>query len=189
MKLIINFDFFFSVFCKNGHLCSFDCGLIEKDVEVYFSGYLKPIHSDDASIEGGVPGKRFGPIASWWMTGFDVGENPTIGFTTELGDYICMEPSAEYAPFMKSRMTKIYICKIVIEFLIYEPDATYEDLLTKLQVSQTVRIPWKKKILLYFLSITDYKYNEFQFVDHFSAKRLIERFQRGYFAALRAFHM
>ncbi|XP_058795195.1 DNA (cytosine-5)-methyltransferase 1-like [Phymastichus coffea] len=125
----------YSVYCKNGHLCCFDSGLIEKDVEIYFSGYIKPIHSDDPATKDGIPGKKFGPMVWWWMTGFDIGEQPTVGLSTELGDYICMKPSVEYAPFMKSVMTKIYISKIVIEFLIYEPNASYEDLLSKLQTT------------------------------------------------------
>ncbi|XP_001607336.1 DNA (cytosine-5)-methyltransferase 1 [Nasonia vitripennis] len=123
----------FSVYCNNGHLCPFDSGLIERDVEIYFSGYVKPIYSDDPSIENGVPGKNFGPIVEWWSTGFDIGEQPTVAISTEIGDYILMEPSDEYKPFMHSVLIKILIGKIVIEYLVYEPHATYEDLLNKLQ--------------------------------------------------------
>ncbi|XP_023248087.1 DNA (cytosine-5)-methyltransferase PliMCI [Copidosoma floridanum] len=127
----------FSVYCKNGHLCSFDSGLIDKDKEIYFSGYVKPIYSEDPVITDGVaiPGKNFGPIVEWWTTGFDVGEKPTVGFCTELGDYLLMEPSPEYASFMETATLKIFVSKTVIEFVLHEPDASYEDLLRKLQVS------------------------------------------------------
>lgn len=123
------------MYCNNGHLCPFDSGLIERDIEIFFSGYVKPIYSDDPSIENGVPGKDFGPIVEWWSTGFDIGEQPTVAVSTEVGDYILMEPSDEYKPFMQSVLVKILIGKIVIEYLVYEPHATYEDLLNKLQVN------------------------------------------------------
>lgn len=47
-----------SVYCKRGHLCPIDTGLIEKNVELFFSGYAKPIYDDDPSLEGkwGAPG-------------------------------------------------------------------------------------------------------------------------------------
>lgn len=41
-----------SVYCKRGHLCPIDTGLIEKDVELFFSGSAKPIYEDDPSLEG-----------------------------------------------------------------------------------------------------------------------------------------
>lgn len=41
-----------SVYCKRGHLCPIDTGLIEKDVELLFSGSAKPIYEDDPSPEG-----------------------------------------------------------------------------------------------------------------------------------------
>lgn len=42
----------FSVYCKRGHLCPIDTGLIEKNVELFFSGSAKPIYDDDPSLEG-----------------------------------------------------------------------------------------------------------------------------------------
>ena len=46
-----------------------------------------------------------------------------------------MEPSPEYAPIMDSVREKIYMSKLVIEFVSDNLYATYEDLLNKLQVS------------------------------------------------------
>lgn len=43
-----------SVYDKHGHLCPFDANLIERNVELYFSGFLKPIYSENATPEGTV---------------------------------------------------------------------------------------------------------------------------------------
>ncbi|XP_066590215.1 DNA (cytosine-5)-methyltransferase 1-like isoform X2 [Prorops nasuta] len=124
---------YFSVYDKNGHLCAFDSGLVEKNVMLYFSGYIKPIYEENSSPEGGVPTKDMGPINEWWLSGFDGGEFALIGFNTAFAEYILMEPSEAYAPFMDSVKEKIYMSKIVIEFLLDEVNLSYEDLLNKLQ--------------------------------------------------------
>ncbi|XP_033200860.1 DNA (cytosine-5)-methyltransferase PliMCI [Bombus vancouverensis nearcticus] len=123
----------FCVYDKNGHLCSFDTGLIEKNEVLYFSGYMKPIYEENSCPEGGVPTKDMGPINEWWVSGFDGGELALVGFTTAFAEYILMEPAEAYAPFMDSVKEKIYMSKIVIEFLLDEINPTYEDLLNKLQ--------------------------------------------------------
>ncbi|OXU20811.1 hypothetical protein TSAR_006495 [Trichomalopsis sarcophagae] len=128
----------FSVYDKNGHLCPFDGGLIEKNINIYFSGYVKPIYDDDPSIEGGIPGKDMGPIVEWWVSGFDGGEQAIVSFSTEIGDYVLMDPSEEYAAFMISVREKSFMSKTVIEFLLDEESPSYEDLLNKLQ---TVAMP------------------------------------------------
>lgn len=125
----------FSVYDKNGHLCAFDTGLIERNVMLYFSGYMKAIYEEDPSPEGGVPTKDMGPINEWYVSGFDGGELALIGFNTAFAEYILMEPSEAYAPFMDAVKEKIYMSKLVIEFLLDEFSPTYEDLLNKLQVS------------------------------------------------------
>ena len=48
----LNYPVFFSVYDKNTHLCPFDTGLVEKNVELYFSGYVKPIYDENPSAEG-----------------------------------------------------------------------------------------------------------------------------------------
>jgi len=45
-----------------------------------------------------------------------------------------MSGSEAYQPFMLQMQEKIHMSKIVIEFLNKMPEATYEDLLIKLQV-------------------------------------------------------
>lgn len=42
----------FCVYDRNTHICAFDDGLIEKNIEVYFSGVVKPIYEDDPSTTG-----------------------------------------------------------------------------------------------------------------------------------------
>ncbi|XP_023572897.1 DNA (cytosine-5)-methyltransferase 1 isoform X2 [Octodon degus] len=125
----------FSVYCKRGHLCPIDTGLIEKNVELYFSGSAKAIYEEDPSAEGGVNGKHLGPINEWWITGYDGGEKALIGFSTAFAEYILMEPSPEYEPIFGLIQEKIYISKIVIEFLQGNPDATYEDLINKIETT------------------------------------------------------
>ncbi len=49
-------------------------------------------------------------------------------------DYILMQPSEEYAPIFALMQEKIYMSKIVVEFLQKNRDATYEDLLNKIEV-------------------------------------------------------
>jgi len=48
--------------------------LIEKNIELYFSGFIKPVYEEDASTDNSVAGKRLGPINEWWTAGevFDV---------------------------------------------------------------------------------------------------------------------
>ncbi|CAK9821528.1 DNA (cytosine-5)-methyltransferase PliMCI [Anthophora retusa] len=124
---------YFSVYDKNGHLSAFDTGLIERNVMLYFSGYMKAIYEEDASPEGAVPVKDMGPINEWYVCGFDGGELALVGFSTAFADYILMEPSEAYAPFMDVVREKIYMSKLVIEFLLNEVSPSYEDLLNKLQ--------------------------------------------------------
>lgn len=116
-------------------MCSFDAGLIEKNINIFFSGYVKPIYEEDPSIEGGIPARDMGPIVEWYISGFDGGEQANITFTTEIGDYVLMEPSQEYAPFMIAIREKSFLSKTIIEFLLNEENPGYEDLLNKLQVS------------------------------------------------------
>jgi len=49
--LYIN-SFIFSVYDKAGHLCPFDVGLIERNVLLYFSGYMKAIYEENPDPEG-----------------------------------------------------------------------------------------------------------------------------------------
>lgn len=88
----------------------------------------------DLFSTGGIPARDVGPINEWWVSGFDGGERALIGFSTAYGEYYLMEPSEAYAPLMESVKEKIYMGKLVIEFLLDQEDASYEDLLNKLQV-------------------------------------------------------
>lgn len=50
-----------------------------------------------------------------------------------------MEPSEEYAPIFALMQEKIYMSKIVVEFLQNNCDVSYEDLLNKIEVRATTR--------------------------------------------------
>ena len=41
------------VYDKNMHLCPFDTGLVERNVELYFSGVVKPIYEENPDPSGG----------------------------------------------------------------------------------------------------------------------------------------
>ncbi|CAN8014880.1 unnamed protein product [Ixodes persulcatus] len=125
----------FCVYDKHTHLCPLDSGLIEREVELYFSGYVKPIYAEDPSADGGICTKALGPIGAWWTAGFDGGESAVVGFTTPYADYVLMAPSEQYAPFMDALKEKIYMSKLVIETVVRDPNSTYEDLLNKLELT------------------------------------------------------
>lgn len=125
----------FSIYDKNTHLCAFDTGLIERNKYLFFSGVLKPIFEENPSPEGGVPCRNMGPINEWFISGFDGGENALIGFSTAYAEYILMEPSEAYTPFIEQMRVKVHMAKIVIEFLSDNEDAAYEDLLNKVQTT------------------------------------------------------
>lgn len=56
----------FSIFDKQGHLCPIDSGLIESDVRLCMSGYLKSMWADSSEIdEESIPVKDVGPIVEW----------------------------------------------------------------------------------------------------------------------------
>ncbi|XP_044540853.1 DNA (cytosine-5)-methyltransferase 1-like [Gracilinanus agilis] len=123
----------FSVYDSMGHLCPFDTGLVEKNVELYFSGVVKPIYDENPGPEGGIRAKKLGHIQGWWITGYEGGDKAFIGFTTAFADYILVEPSEEYAPIFALMHEKMYLSKTVVEFLQTNTDATYEDLIHQIE--------------------------------------------------------
>ena len=48
-----------------------------------------------------------------------------------------MSPSEAYKPYMDTMREKIHMSKVVIEFLQNNQEATYEDLLNKIQVTHS----------------------------------------------------
>ncbi|KAL5271589.1 hypothetical protein ACHWQZ_G002012 [Mnemiopsis leidyi] len=124
----------FTVYDEYGHMCPFDSGLIEKNVPLYFSGYIKPIYDDSPSLEGGVAGSKLGPIDSWYIAGFDGGEKELIGFTTAYADYLLSQSSDQYSPIFDMLREKTYLSKTVIEILVEDSGMTMEDLLNCIQL-------------------------------------------------------
>ncbi|XP_026327114.1 DNA (cytosine-5)-methyltransferase 1-like isoform X3 [Hyposmocoma kahamanoa] len=122
----------FSIFDQHGHLCPIDGGLIENDVRIYMSGYLKSICADSPEIdEESIPVKDVGPIIEWFIHGFDGGDKNCITLSTEFGEYNLMKPSVGYAPLMNNLYEKIWLSKTVVEYLeeYHYLQPTYEDLL------------------------------------------------------------
>ncbi|XP_065183686.1 DNA (cytosine-5)-methyltransferase 1-like [Sycon ciliatum] len=125
----------FTVYDKQGHVCPFDGGLIERNVELFFSGVVKPIYDDTTDVSVGVLTARLGPIDVWWTAGFDGGDSALIGFSTAYADYYLTAPSKEYEHIMSLMVEKIYMSKLVIEFLEENPHESYEDLVDMIQFS------------------------------------------------------
>ena len=50
-------------------MAPFGEGLIERNSELFFSGYVKPLTDDSPTIEGAVPVMDGGAIVEWWCAG------------------------------------------------------------------------------------------------------------------------
>ncbi|CAG9855238.1 unnamed protein product [Phyllotreta striolata] len=132
---------YFSVYDKNGHLCPFDTGLIEGNIHLYFSGYVKPVFDDDSNPDNGVPAKDLGPIDEWFLSGYDGGEKILIGFTTAFAHYYLMDPSMEYQPIYEQMKDKTRLVKLVVEYLLdhaYD-NPVLEDLIEHLEACGEVK--------------------------------------------------
>lgn len=69
------------------------------------------------------------------ISNFLLGEKALIGFSTAYAEYILMSASEIYSPFLEAVKQKIYLSKIVIEFILNNPEAEYEDLLNKMETT------------------------------------------------------
>lgn len=83
-------------------------------------------------------------------------------FITAFGDYYLMTPTEAYRSFMEPIKVKCHMSKVVIEFLQNNQDASYEDLLNKLQVRFKSHSPVSLKCLT--LSELQFQIN-FEFSD------------------------
>ena len=110
-----------------------DGGAIEANHFIYASGYVKAIWSDGPDTEGGIATKEIGPINEWFISGFDGGEKAMLCIATSYADYYLMTPTEDYAPLFREMEEKMHLSKTVIELLIEDDTAEYEDLLSQLQ--------------------------------------------------------
>ncbi|XP_050436702.1 DNA (cytosine-5)-methyltransferase PliMCI-like [Adelges cooleyi] len=133
-----NFDFIqhnltdFSIYDENGHMCSIDTGMMERNMALYLTGYVKPVYDHSPSIEEGIPAKELGPILEWWLSSYDGGDKALIGVSTDYADYLLIEPHPKYKKYMTSVTEKIHLSKLVIESILNNSesdDPTYEDIL------------------------------------------------------------
>ncbi|XP_028173545.1 DNA (cytosine-5)-methyltransferase PliMCI-like isoform X2 [Ostrinia furnacalis] len=137
----------FSIFDEQGHLCPIDGGLVENDVRIYMSGYLKSICSDSPDIdEESIPVKDVGPIIEWFIHGFDGGNRNCITLSTEFGEYNLMKPSEAYTPLMNNLYEKIWLSKVVVEYLeeYHYLQPSYEDLLEVIREATIPELDNKK---------------------------------------------
>ncbi|KAL5240708.1 hypothetical protein ACI65C_008118 [Semiaphis heraclei] len=121
----------YSIYDENGHMCSIDSGMMERNVNLYITGYVKPIYNRSLDIKGGIACMA-GPILEWWLSSYDGGDQALIGINTEYADYLLLEPHPNYKKYMTSVIEKINLSKIVIEKMLdnhESDDSTYEDIL------------------------------------------------------------
>ncbi|XP_022173545.1 DNA (cytosine-5)-methyltransferase 1-like [Myzus persicae] len=121
----------YSIYDENGHMCSIDSGMMERNVNLYITGYVKPIYNHSLDIKGGIACMA-GPILEWWLSSYDGGAQALIGINTEYADYLLIEPHPNYKKYMTSVIEKINLSKIVIEKMLdnhESDDSTYEDIL------------------------------------------------------------
>ncbi|XP_064486313.1 DNA (cytosine-5)-methyltransferase PliMCI-like [Ornithodoros turicata] len=123
----------FTFYDEFQHVCPFDGGLIESDIPLFMSGYMKSICAEDPGEDDGVPVTKVGPIVSWWTTGYDGGENVVLGVTTAFAEYVLMQPSTQYKPYIDNMQEKIYLVKVIMELLIDDDELAFEDLLSKVE--------------------------------------------------------
>ncbi|KAL4142386.1 hypothetical protein QTP88_004853 [Uroleucon formosanum] len=121
----------YSIYDENGHMCSIDSGVMERNVTIYMTGYVKPIYDNSPSIEEGIPAMALGPILEWWLSSYDGGTQALIGINTEYADYLLIEPHPRYKKYMTSVTEKIHLSREVIKNILSSEydDPTYEDIL------------------------------------------------------------
>jgi len=122
----------YSIFDENGHLCSIDSGVIERNINLYLTGFIKPINDNDPSIENGVAVSELGPILEWWVSyGGGDSFHVVIGVSTDYADYFLIEPHTNFKKYTTSVTEKIHLSNFVIESMLdsINEDPTYEDIL------------------------------------------------------------
>ncbi|KAL4182453.1 hypothetical protein AMTRI_Chr11g150140 [Amborella trichopoda] len=79
----------------------------------------------------GVRCKSFGPAISWCITGYGK-EAPEIWVSTEMADYLCGKPSADYMPFFKPFHEKAMLCIRAFHVINATPDLEFDEFCRKL---------------------------------------------------------
>lgn len=129
----------FSVFTEDGWLVSLDSGLMEKDVELFACGVIKPIFDEDPTAGTFPLCVKLGPIISWHVEGYaEGGDKAIVSIETPYADYKLLgNPSEQYRVFIQLIMEKAALTKGTMEFLEKQASdeltvgegATYEKLL------------------------------------------------------------
>ncbi|XP_045531991.1 DNA (cytosine-5)-methyltransferase 1-like [Pieris brassicae] len=123
----------FSLYNQNGDLVEIDREFVNRDEQIYLAGYLKSLNLVSPEVdENCIPVKHVGPILAWFISGFAESCKNRITLSTKNGDYSLLKPSSEYMALMNNLYEKIWMCKVVVEFLQENEyiQPTYEDLLS-----------------------------------------------------------
>uniref|UniRef100_A0A2S2Q3B0 Cytosine-specific methyltransferase n=1 Tax=Sipha flava TaxID=143950 RepID=A0A2S2Q3B0_9HEMI len=121
----------FSIYDENGHMCSIDSGMMERNIPLYLTGYVKPIYDNGPGVEKGIAATELGPILEWYLSSYDGGSQVLIGVTTEYADYLLNEPHISYKKYMTTVIEKIHLSRLVIKSILNSEydDPSYEDVL------------------------------------------------------------
>ncbi|XP_074597623.1 DNA (cytosine-5)-methyltransferase 1-like [Brevipalpus obovatus] len=111
------------------HLVSLESGLIESGKKVYLIGKVKAIYDIDEESEDYIPTQNIGPIAQWWISGFDCGEKVVIGIESPYCQYNLLKPHPTYEEFVSKTLRKAMLAKYFIEFLERKSDSSTEELM------------------------------------------------------------
>ncbi|ERN13206.1 hypothetical protein AMTR_s00040p00220690 [Amborella trichopoda] len=79
----------------------------------------------------GVRCKSFGPAVSLCLTGYEEGVLG-IWVSTEMADYLCQKPSADYVPFFKPFYEKAMLCIRAFHIVKAHPDSEFDEFCRKL---------------------------------------------------------
>lgn len=115
------------------HLISLESGLIEKGKKVYLVGKVKAIYDVDEQSEDYIPTQNIGPIAQWWISGFDCGEKVVIGIESTFCQYNLLKPHPAYEEFVSKTLRKAMLTKYFIEFLDRKSDSSVQELMEYIQ--------------------------------------------------------
>lgn len=121
----------YSIYDKNGHMCSIDSGVMERNIALYLTGFVKPIDDHNPGAEQGIAAKKLGPILEWWLSSYDGGSRVIFGVSTDYADYLLIEPHSSYKKYMTSVTEKIHLSRLVIKSMLHSEydNPTYEDVL------------------------------------------------------------
>ncbi|ERN13199.1 hypothetical protein AMTR_s00040p00219400 [Amborella trichopoda] len=92
---------------------------------LYITSEIWPSYNSEEPNQG-VLCNSFGPAVSWCITGYEEG-TPEIWVSTDLVDYLCRKPSADYLPFFKPFYEKAMLCIRAFQIISASPYLKFDE--------------------------------------------------------------